>query len=250
VWQAADALLTGQFADGESRAQEALELGRRVRVTDAENCFDVQRFIAAMEFGRLAELQHTVEQLADREPEAMRWITGLAYLHAELGHRGEAAASFGPVAARGFAAIPRDNQWLMRMATLADTCAFLGDVARADQLRELLLPYAERNVVMVEGWACLGSAARPLAMLSATTGRWDDAEAQFQAATDFNSRIGARPWLARTEFGHAQMLLARRSPGDTERAHDLVQKAQATARSLGMTTLAERAAAQLATRST
>jgi hypothetical protein len=44
--------------------------------------------------------------------------------------------------------------------------------------------------------------------------------------------------------------LARRSQGDTERAHDLLQKAQATARSLGMTTLAERAAAQLATRST
>jgi tetratricopeptide (TPR) repeat protein len=250
VWQAADALLAGRFADGELRAQEALELGRRVRVTDAENCFAVQSFIAAMELGRLAQLQHTVEQLANREPEPMRWITGLAYLHAELGQRDQAAAAFEPVAARGFAAIARDNQWLMRIATLADTCAFLGDVARADQLRELLLPYAERNVVMVEGWACLGSAARPLAMLSATTGRWDDAEAQFQAATDFNSRIGARPWLARTEFGHAQMLLARRSPGDTERAHDLVQKAQATARSLGMTTLAERAAAQLATRST
>ena len=134
----------------------------------------------------------------------------------------------------------------MRIATLADTCAFLGDVAHADELRELLLPYARRNVVMVEGWACLGSAARPIAMLAATIGRWDEAEAQFQAAIEFNSRLGARPWLARTELGYAQMLSARCTKGDPPRAHDLLQKALATARSLEMTTLAERAAAQLA----
>jgi tetratricopeptide (TPR) repeat protein len=246
VWQATEALLAGRFADGESRAQEALELGRRVRATDAENCFATQSFIAAMELGRLGELQHTVEQLAKREPEPMRWITGLAYLHAELGHRDQAAAAFEPIAARGFAAIARDNQWLMRIATLADTCAFLGDAAHAGELHTLLLPFAARNVVMVEGWACLGSAARPLAMLLATVGRWDDAEPLFQAAIDFNSRLGARPWLARTELGYAQMLLARRTKGDPRRAHDLLQTALATAQSLGMTTLAERAAKQLA----
>lgn len=246
VWQAAEALLAGRFTDGESRAREALELGRRVRVTDAENCFAVQSFIAAMELGRLGELQNTVEQLSKREPEPMRWITGLAYLYAELGRRDEAAAAFEPVAARGFAAIARDNQWLMRIATLADTCAFLGDVAHAGELRDLLLPYAGRNVVMVEGWACFGSAARPLAVLTATSGQWDDAETHFQAAIDFNARLGARPWLARTELSYAQMLLARRSKGDPERAHDLLQNALATARSLGMTTLAERAGARLA----
>jgi eukaryotic-like serine/threonine-protein kinase len=246
VWQAAEALLAGRFTEGESRAREALELGRRVRMTDAENCFAVQSFIAAMELGRLEDLKHTVEQWSTREPEPMRWTTGLAYLHAELGHRDEAAAAFEPVAARGFAAIARDNQWLMRVATLADTCAFLGDVARAGELRDLLLPYAERNVVMVEGWACFGSAARPLATLAATLGQRDEAEAHFQAAIDFNSRLGARPWLARTELSYAQMLLARRPGGDAERAHDLLRNALATAHSLGMTTLAERAAASLA----
>jgi hypothetical protein len=42
------------------------------------------------------------------------------------------------------------------------------------------------------------------------------------------------------------MLLARHRPGDAERARDLLQRALATARNLGMTTLAERAQAQLA----
>jgi hypothetical protein len=246
VWQAAEALLAGHFTAGESRAREALELGRRVRVTDAENCFAVQSFIAAMELGRLGELQPAVEHLSRREPEPLRWMTGLAYLHAELGHRDEAAAAFEPVAARGFDAIPRDNQWLTRIATLADACAFLGDAARARELRELLLPYARQNVLMVEGWACFGSAARPLAVLEATLGKWNDAEANFRASIDFNSRLGARPWLARTEFSYAQMLLARRSDGDAARAHDLLQSALATSHDLGMATLAERAAVCLA----
>jgi tetratricopeptide (TPR) repeat protein len=99
---------------------------------------------------------------------------------------------------------------------------------------------------MVEGWACFGSAARPLAVLEATLGEWDQAETHFQAAIDFNSRLGARPWLARTELSYGRMLLARRPKGDRERAHELVQAALATARDLGMTTLAERAAAELA----
>jgi eukaryotic-like serine/threonine-protein kinase len=246
VWSAAEALLAGRFADGESRAREAFELGRRVRMTDAENCFAVQSFIAAMELGRLAELQATVEQLAARYPETTRWTAGLAYLHTELGRRDEAAAAFEPLAARGFASLERDNQWLVAMTGLADTCAFLGDARRAAELHDLLLPYAGRNVVTVEGWACFGSADRPLGELATTMGRWEDAEAHFEAALDLNARLGARPWLARTQHGYAQMLLARREARDAERARELLRRALGTARELGMTTLAERAEAQLA----
>jgi tetratricopeptide (TPR) repeat protein len=247
VWRAAEALLAGRFAEGESRAREAFEVGRRVRMTDAENCFAVQSLIAGMEIGRLAELQATVEQLAERYPETTRWTASLAYLHTELGRRDEAAAAFEPLAARGFAAVRRDNQWLLAMTGLADTCAFLGDPRRAAELRDLLLPYAGRNVVIVEGWACLGSADRPLGRLATTVGLWEDAEAHFEAALDLNARLGARPWLARTEHGYAQMLLARRQAGDAERARGLLRRAVGTARELGMTTLAEQAEAQLAT---
>ncbi|HEY3019989.1 MAG TPA: protein kinase [Solirubrobacteraceae bacterium] len=247
VWRAAEALLAGRFAEGESRAHEAFELGRRVRMTDAEHCFAIQSFIAAMELGRLAELQATVEQLATRYPETTRWRAGLAYLHTELGRRDEAAVAFEEVAARGFAAVERDNQWLVAMTDLADTCAFLGDARRAAELRDLLLPYAGRNVVIVEGWACLGSADRPLGLLASTIGLWDEAQAHFEAALDLNARLGARPWLARTELAYARMLLGRRHAGDTERAQDVLRRALATAKDLGMTTLTGRVEVQLAT---
>ena len=245
IWHAAEALLAGRFAEGESGAREAFELGRRVRMTDAEHCFAIQSFIAAMELGRLAELQATVERLAARYPETTRWRAGLAYLHTELGRRDEAAAAFEEVAGRGFGAVERDNQWLVAMTDLADTCAFLGDARRAAELRDLLLPYAGRNVVIVEGWACFGSADRPLGVLASTIGLWDDAEAHFEAALDLNARLGARPWLARTELAYARMLLARHQPGDAERARDVMRRAYATARSLGMTTLTKRVEAQL-----
>jgi hypothetical protein len=83
-------------------------------------------------------------------------------------------------------------------------------------------------------------------MLAATSGRWDEAETHFQAAIDFNARVGARPWLARTQFSYAQMLLGRRSDGDPSQAHDLLQSALATSHDLGMTALATRTAACLA----
>jgi hypothetical protein len=83
-------------------------------------------------------------------------------------------------------------------------------------------------------------------MLAATSGRWDEAEAHFQAAIECNTRLGARPWLARTQLGYAHMLSTRGYKGDPPRAHELVQDALATAHNLQMTTLAERAAAQLA----
>jgi tetratricopeptide (TPR) repeat protein len=246
VWQAAESLLAGRFEEGESRAKQAFELGRRVRMADAENCFAVQSFLAAMEMGRLAEVQETVEMLARRYPETSRWKTTLGALHAELGRREEASAAFESVAARGFAAIERDNQWLIAMTNLANVCSFLGDVARAGELYELLLPYSGRNVVIVEGWACLGSADRPLGMLAATIHSWADAEMHFQAALDMNSRLGADPWLARTGLRYAQMLRARHQPGDVEDARRLLLLALRTARELGMTTLVGHAEAELA----
>jgi tetratricopeptide (TPR) repeat protein len=246
VWRAGEALLAGRFAEGETLAQEAFELGRKVRMTDAENCFAVQSFIASMELGRLAELQETVEQLAERYPETTRWTSALPYLHTELGRRDEAANAFQQAATHGFAKLEHDNQWLSVITSLSDTCAFLEDAPRAAELYNLLLPFGGRNVVIVEGWASFGSADRPLGMLAATMGRWDEAETHFQAALDLNGRLGARPWIARSELGYAQMLLARREPGDAEQARELLQRALHTALDLRMTTLAERTKIHLA----
>jgi tetratricopeptide (TPR) repeat protein len=198
-----------------------------------------------MELGQLEKLHATVEQFATRYPETTQSTIGLAYLYTELGRRDEAEVTFRRAAARGFASVERDNQWLGAMTSLGDACAYLRDVGHAAELRDLLLPFAGRNVVIVEGWASFGSVDRALGMLATTLGQWDDAEAHFQAALDLNARLGALPWLARTQLGYAAMLLGRRQTGDAERARDLLHSGLDAARDLGMTTLAERARARI-----
>ena len=70
--------------------------------------------------------------------------------------------------------------------------------------------------------------------LAATTERWDDAERHFEQALEFDERIGARPWLARTQHDYAQMLLARDASGDTRQAELLFTQASAAYQELGM----------------
>ena len=59
-----------------------------------------------------------------------------------------------------------------------------------------------------------------------------------------NARMGARPWLAHTQFQYALMLSTRNQPGDHERATALRLEALATARELGMRALEVRITGQ------
>ncbi len=58
-----------------------------------------------------------------------------------------------------------------------------------------------------------------------------------------NERMGAYPWVARTQFDHARMLLSRGKPRDRDRSRELIHEALATAEKLGMKSLAAKASA-------
>jgi hypothetical protein len=70
--------------------------------------------------------------------------------------------------------------------------------------------------------------------LATTLARWDEAAQHFEDAVAMNTRMDARPWLARTQEQHATMLLARPHSGDCDHATALLDAALATARELGM----------------
>jgi tetratricopeptide (TPR) repeat protein len=78
--------------------------------------------------------------------------------------------------------------------------------------------------------------------------RWDDAAQHFEQALVMNQRMGARPWLAHTQHDYAQMLLHRDSPGDRERAQELLDQALATYRELGMESYAAKTSEPTSTR--
>jgi tetratricopeptide (TPR) repeat protein len=244
VWRATHALLAGRFEEALARSQEALERGRRVRAPEAENCYLGQALLATISLGRPGELQSTVEDMIKRYP-AVTWSLGRSRLHAELGHREEAAAAFEQVAVAGFATLERNMMWLVALTVLADVCAYLGDAPRAAELEQLLRPYAGRIVLSGEAWTCYGAADRSLGLLAATRRHWDEAEAYFRLAIERNTTLGSPPWVAETQLGYAQMLLRRGRSRDAERAHDLLANARSTADQLGMLSLAARAQAPL-----
>ena len=130
-----------------------------------------------------------------------------------------------------------DSTLIQTLVWLADACALLGDRRRGERVAHHLAPFAGRNAVLGPGMLCTGSTSRALARLAALDRRNDDARRLFEDALALNGAMGARPWLAHTQYEYAQFLLAGSEHGDRDRASELLEEARSTADELGMTAL-------------
>jgi class 3 adenylate cyclase/tetratricopeptide (TPR) repeat protein len=244
-FQACEACLEGRFADFERIAGEGLAIGQPLEVENAAGIFGVQMFTLRREQGRLHEIEPMLRHFLQTPEGANSWRPGLALIYSELGRQAEARAQFERLAQAEFSDLARDANFPHCLTYLADICTFLGDAARALTLYELVLPYKEVNVLIASGSACYGSASRYLGALATILGRWDKAEQHFEDALAMNSKMGARPWLAHTQYQYARMLLSRDQEKDGDRAATLLKEALATARELGMRALEQRIATGL-----
>jgi len=233
------AQLAGHFAEAERLADETLEIGRHGQAENAVNAYWQAMFNIRREQGRLAEVEPSVRRFIELYPRLVAWRAGLALLLVELGREDEARAEFEALA--GLDDLPRDANWLIGVTLLAEVCGALGDGARAEPLYALLEPYAGRNVVVGRAATCNGAASRLLGILAGAMRAWELAEGHFISALAMHERMGARPWVARTQLAYAEMLLARRRRGDRARARDLLSDAVLTADALGMPVVAQRA---------
>jgi tetratricopeptide (TPR) repeat protein len=236
VWKAMRAGMEGRFDEAERLAHQALTIGQRAQDLDAAQCFTAQ--ILAFRGGRgLKDVEASTRELVEQYRTIPAWRAALALIYADAGLKTEARQEFEYFAAHDFANLRRDREWLGAIASLSQVCAFLRDAQRAATLYQLLLPYADRYVVVGPALVCLGSADRFLGLLATTMKRWEEAQGHFNAALQGNTRIGARPLVALTELMYAFMFLARKQPGDLQQALALVQQALATAQDLGMSAL-------------
>ena len=162
-------------------------------------------------------------------------------MYAELGLMDKARAVFEELAANEFTGIQQDALWAASITFLVEVCSALGDSDRAEVLYRLLSPYAGYAVVASE-WASFGAASRFLGQLAATRREWQEAESHFDQALAMNARMGAKPWLAHTQFQYAHMLLKQGNTGDMERPGKLLDEAETIARQLGMRSLETRIA--------
>jgi len=233
------ALFEGRFTEAEQLTLQALTLGQRLQAESAEGVFGMQMFLLRREQGRLHEVAPIVEMFV-QEHSSSSWKPGLALMYTELGLTDRARTVFEELAANEFRGIQQDGVWAASITFLVEVCASLGDGDRAEVLYRLLSPYAGYAVVASE-WA-FGAASRFLGQLAATMGRWQEAQSHFDQALAMNARMGAKPWLAHTQFQYARMLLERSIAGDIERARTLLDESETISRRLGMRSLETRIA--------
>jgi tetratricopeptide (TPR) repeat protein len=236
--RSARAFLTGQFIEGERLATEAAAVqGERGEQANALMFFGAQLFTLRREQGRLGELEPALTGFATQFAALPIWRCSVAVFHCEMGNREAARREFDALATQDFAALLPDANRPPALALLAEACNMLGDAQRAALLYQLLLPYAERNIVVATSAICYGPAARYLGLLATTLARWKDAARHFADALAMSERMGAKPWAAHTRHDCARMLLARGQPGDQQKARELLDNALAMAQDLGMTSL-------------
>jgi tetratricopeptide (TPR) repeat protein len=93
-------------------------------------------------------------------------------------------------------------------------------------------------ILLGPGGTIMGPRALLAGRLAVLMGRLEEAEHYFEAALDFATRVGARPFIAQTELDWGELLASRGEDGARAR----LEKAEALARELGMNVVATRAA--------
>ncbi len=239
------AFFQGRFDESEALTSEALALGARAYRSDALVHYVMHRFQLRREQGRLGEIEVELADVARDYPSFPMTRAALALLYVELGRREEAVLEFESLARDDFAGLPWDNEWLFAMSLVAEAACLLDDRDCAAVLYERLLPFASRNALgPAEG--CTGSVHRVLGLLASTLGRFEEAGRQFELALEKNERMGAMPWLVRTQLGHARMLLSQGDRKDVDRARELLVSALAACERMGMVSVGASVSSMLA----
>ncbi|HET9476078.1 MAG TPA: AAA family ATPase, partial [Dehalococcoidia bacterium] len=239
LWQdalfpAMRALVDGRIDDAERLAQAALAVGQRAQGVNAMQLFGAQIFAIRREQGRTQEVEPIARGMVEQFPAVPAWRAGLAFIHADLGREKEAREQFDLLAQGDFAAFPRDGNWPIAMALLAEVCAFLKDADRAALLYEELRPWEGFCIMVGPAIDSYGAVSRLMAMMAATMKHWEVAERHFEDALERNARMGFVRWTTRTRLQYAMMLAKRDAPGDRQKALALLAPALDDAQRLGL----------------
>ncbi|MEX2393584.1 MAG: SCP2 sterol-binding domain-containing protein, partial [Actinomycetota bacterium] len=130
--------------------------------------------------------------------------------------------------------------WLLTAALVAEVLAVEPDVAPAEPLYDLLLPFRDLWSSVFGHVLCLGSVERTLGILATALERWEAAEDHFSRAERQHREAGVLPWLARTLHDRATMRRRRGDPSDAPRTEADLIEAISICESIGYTRIARR----------
>jgi hypothetical protein len=236
------AAMEGFFEEAERLTAEAARLGTRLRDSTIPLQTGAQLIGMRWTQGRIREMHPQLKRFADGYAAMPVFRAALAVSYCEADCDADARRELRLLASRDFEGIPRDNVWLLAVAFLSETCAYLEAADHAALLYRLLAPFDGRNVVSPDA-IFAGPVSRYLGLLSAAQRDWETAERHFAAAWEQANLDGARPMMARTRLDHARMLLAQGKAHDRSRASQFLDEANVLAEELELPGILEWTAA-------
>ena len=118
------------------------------------------------------------------------------------------------------------------MGSLSSVAVLLGDRARAADLYERLLPYADLIFVHDQLRSVSGTVASALGSLATLLGRYDDGERHYQRAHAVEQAMGGIAEMDRA--GYARLLLMRGRSGDRQRGLAVLDEVRQNMARLGI----------------
>ena len=238
------AQIAGDTDLAEQLATEALQIGTDCGQPDAALFFGGQLMIVSAQRGTMGELIPLIEQMVDETSTLAGVLTAaLAQAHAEADHTEDVRHLLEEFAATDFD-LPMDQAWITAMYCYAEAAIHCGDPRYAAPLFDRLAPWAEQSVASGSVTAS-GLVSHSLGGLATVLRRYDVADAYFDRSAAMSARMNAKFFAAMTDLLWGSMLAERKAEGDTEKARDLLTKAQAAAAAHGYGNVERRAAAAL-----
>lgn len=221
-------LLRGEYAEAEAGATAVHAMTHPLYGSNTQAVYDARRYLLVRDQQGLAALiDPNVAPDADSTLPIVRLTS--AHVFALAGHP-DAPAMYEAIADQP---VRNDVLWTVSMAILCELAHLHRDRVRARPLLERLEPFAGRLVC--SGMAISnGMVTRYLGLAAQALGDLDCADRWFARSVAEHEAIGARPWLARSLQGQADVLAERRAPGDVRRADALRSRAEAIAAEIGL----------------
>lgn len=232
------ALQDGRLSEAEDLIERVHEMGRRVEQWWAGASSLFEFFVLRREQGRLAQLEGDLRRALDEYPGYRSFRCMVLVSLCELGRLDEARRLFDRLAVDDFRGLPKGNEWLCTLTLLTEAVDVLDDRNRAATLYDLLAPYAGQ-VVLIAAEVSLGPVFRPLGMLASLMGQREAARRHFEDSMAMCERMGARPWLAHSQYQFGRMLMGGPKE-DRDRAVELLGAAHEICETAEMTALKEK----------
>ncbi len=202
MWRSSLAILEGRLDD----AGALIDRFRDSQDPNARLYAEIQTLVTALITGDIGSLPTEVVDRETGRPAEYAYRAGYAWILALDGRAGEARAQI----AFSVAHMKDDMNRLAALAELAQALNVLGEPGPAAELYALLEPYADRNIVNGRGGAGYGSASLHLGVLADLADR--DSMHHYERAVVDNRRLGAKPWLERSQQRLAPVLASRDEP--------------------------------------